>query len=77
MKSFWEMMKRAAPALCMVLALVVTFAVAGEAMADLATETQTAVTSAKDTALTIGGYVVAAIVALTVVGLAIKMVNKL
>lgn len=45
--------------------------------ADLASDVQASITSAQGTALTIGGYVVGAVAALIVVGLAIMMVKKL
>lgn len=48
-----------------------------EAGATLLTDASTGITAAQGDALTIGGYVVAAIVALAVVGLAIKMIRKL
>lgn len=49
---------------------------AGAASADIATDTQAAIDSAKATALTVGGYVVAAVAALVVIGLIISMVRK-
>ena len=50
---------------------------AGLSYADLASDVQAGITSAQGTALTIGGYVVTAVAALVVVGLAIMMVKKL
>lgn len=49
----------------------------GLSYADLASDVQAGITSAQGTALTIGGYVVTAVAALVVVGLAIMMVKKL
>ncbi len=47
------------------------------AHADILTDVNTAITAAKGDALTVGGYVVAAIAALIVVTLIIGMVRKL
>lgn len=54
-----------------------TVAASLPAHATLLTDTQTAITSAQGDALTVGGYVVAAVGALIVVGLVLGMVHKL
>jgi hypothetical protein len=46
------------------------------ARADLLTETQTAISSAAADALTVGGYVVAGVASLIVIGLIIALVHK-
>lgn len=59
------------------LATAGVFAVQSAAYADILTDVNTAITAAKGDALTVGGYVVAAIAALIVVTLIIGMVRKL
>ncbi|MBF0132369.1 MAG: major capsid protein [Magnetococcales bacterium] len=51
--------------------------ISGLAHADLLTDSQTAITDAAADATTVGGYVVAAICTMIVIGLVIKMVRKL
>lgn len=53
------------------------FLFANPAAATLLTDVETAITSAKGDALTVGGYVVAAVAALIVITLIIGMVRKL
>lgn len=59
------------------LALFGTFALSLPAHADITTDAQTAITAAQADALTVGGFVVAAVAALIVVGLVISMLRKL
>lgn len=51
--------------------------ISGVAHADLLTDSQTAINAATSDALTVGGYVVAGICTMIVIGLVIKMVRKL
>jgi hypothetical protein len=74
MKAFQAMKKYGSK---VVLATGGVFAVQSAAHADILTDVSTAITAAKGDALTVGGYVVAAIAALIVVTLIIGMVRKL
>ena len=51
--------------------------VSSPAFATIETDAETAITAAKDSALTVGGYVVAAVAGLVVIGLVISMVRKI
>lgn len=58
-------------------AVAVATAFPSVASADLLTDTSTAIQAASADALTVGGYVVAGVASLIVVGLVISMVRKL
>lgn len=59
------------------LAASATALMANAANATILTDTQTAISTASGDALTVGGYVVAGVASLIVVGLIIGMVRKL
>ncbi len=67
MKRFKQIIKYGIPALALT---------AGAAHADILTDSQTALQQAGTDALTVGGYVVAAVAGLVVVGMILSMLRK-